>query len=107
MDREHMDDFGRIVKPEIPEIRTAGNGQDHDPAPLNQTGDTDAAIARRDFVVTFFNDQFAHTKRQELVNVDQLMARLASAKAAEKEKLPWIKFAQFGLVVTSVPKVPI
>jgi len=51
---------------------------------------TDAAT------VTFFADRYAQTKREEVLDLDALAARIHAASAPEKSELPWLKLARFG-----------
>jgi hypothetical protein len=53
------------------------------------------------FVVTFFNDHAAVTKRQQGVTLHELADRIAKTSAPSKAALPWVKLATFGDVRSS------
>jgi len=46
--------------------------------------------------VTFFDDAFARTKRDEACTLEALAEKIRRASAPEKSKLPWLKLAAFG-----------
>lgn len=50
------------------------------------------------FAVTFFPDYAATTKTEESLTLDVLAERIRSTTARKKDALPWLKFAQFGVI---------
>src|SRR5215472_65267 len=52
----------------------------------------------RTFAVTFFQDFEAKTKREESLSLEALTDLVGVTTAATKEKLPWLKFARFGVI---------
>ena len=48
------------------------------------------------FLVTFFNDHTAQSKRQSNFTLASLAELIRTATADEKSRLPWLKLARFG-----------
>src|SRR5262249_27155582 len=50
--------------------------------------------------VTFFTDQYAATKDERSVALDELAQRIETATGPDKSRLPWLKLARFGNIRT-------